>query len=193
LLAAFYDSPAYQPLLDRVDTVRIDFIAPESSPAALAPQALLMAGWLASRLGWTLFDGKPTATDTATLRFNFSIKDQDRSPNVREGSSGGAISLEFHRCEPAAGKPGRLVQVVLQSNSGKAASFKVSRSEDNLHLTTEARVGSDVQRGRVLPVRNRSAAQLLAREMEILCNDQIYQDTLFVAAGMLGRRKSTLG
>jgi len=41
-----------------------------------------------------------------------------------------------------------------------------------------------VQRGRVLPVRNRSTAQLLSREMEILCNDQIYQEALQFAANL---------
>jgi hypothetical protein len=38
-----------------------------------------------------------------------------------------------------------------------------------------------------LPVRNRSAAQLLSREMEILCNDQIYQEAIAVAATMIDR------
>jgi hypothetical protein len=33
----------------------------------------------------------------------------------------------------------------------------------------------------VLPARNRSAAQLLSREMEILCNDNIYQEALALA------------
>jgi hypothetical protein len=39
----------------------------------------------------------------------------------------------------------------------------------------------------VLPVRNRSAAQLLSREMEILCNDQIYQEAVVLAARMIAR------
>jgi hypothetical protein len=54
-------------------------------------------------------------------------------------------------------------------------------------VLTEAKLGSNVNRGRVLPVRNRSTAQLLSREMEILCNDQIYQDALKVAASLIER------
>jgi hypothetical protein len=42
----------------------------------------------------------------------------------------------------------------------------------------------------VLPVRNRSAAQLLSREMEILCNDQIYQEAVAMAARMIDRLTS---
>jgi hypothetical protein len=63
----------------------------------------------------------------------------------------------------------------------------VERSADLQRVLTEARLGSNVNRGRVLPVRNRSTAQLLSREMEILCNDQIYQDALKVAASLIER------
>jgi len=47
------------------------------------------------------------------------------------------------------------------------------------------KLGEHIQRGRVLPVRNRSTAQLLSREMEILCNDKIYQEALSVAAKLI--------
>jgi hypothetical protein len=52
---------------------------------------------------------------------------------------------------------------------------------------TEPRLGSNINRGRVLPVRNRSTAQLLSREMEILCNDQIYQEAVGIAAHIIDR------
>ena len=54
LLADYYDVPAYQPLLNGIDYVRVDYVGPELAPETVAPQALLIAGWLASRLGWTL-------------------------------------------------------------------------------------------------------------------------------------------
>ncbi len=205
LLAGFYDVETYQPLLDSIARVRIDYLAPEGlpksrqdacapSPAAIAPQALLIAGWLASRLCWKLESDQTTPANGDSLVFNFSSPDrgsspsnQDRGggPTVREGVSDRLIKLELNRVEHAEGKPGRLVQVEMQSTTAQAASFAVARSADNLHLTTEARVNEDVQRGRVVPVRNRSAAQLLGREMEILCNDQIYQDALTFASGLL--------
>jgi len=75
----------------------------------------------------------------------------------------------------------------LRARLGGAASFSVARSDDNLHLLAEARLGKDTQRGRVLPVRNRSTAQLLGREMEILCNDQMYQEAVAYVARMIAR------
>ncbi|MEP6636984.1 MAG: glucose-6-phosphate dehydrogenase assembly protein OpcA [Acidobacteriota bacterium] len=185
LLADFYDVPAYQSLLDNIDHVRIDYVGPERDSETVAPQALLIAGWLASRLGWELADEQPPQEKDEMTPFKFSRSERGSNPTVREGSAGRAITLELNRVERGERKPGRLVQVELLASGKTTASFTVTRSADNLHLLTEAKLGSDTQRGRVLPVRNRSAAQLLSREMEILCNDQIYQEAVAVAARMI--------
>jgi hypothetical protein len=88
-------------------------------------------------------------------------------------------------------KPGRLAQVELRSEREQAATFLVSRSADGLHLKTQARIGSNVQPGRLLPVRNRSTAQLLSREMEILCNDSVYEEAISLAARMIPANAAT--
>jgi glucose-6-phosphate dehydrogenase assembly protein OpcA len=195
LLADFYDVQHYQTRLAGIGSVQIDYVSPEHGDACVAPQAFLIAGWLASRLGWTLADEQPTQENNETAEFNFNTP--SRSPTVREGSgssktsedsASSVIKVNLNRVEQGERKPGRLVQVNLQcgeASSAKPVSFVVARSSDNLHVLAEARVGANIQRGRVLPVRNRSAAQLLSREMEILCNDQIYQEALAVVAKMV--------
>ena len=188
LLADFYDVAAYETWLDNIDHVRIDYVGPERDPESVAPQALLIAGWLASRLGWELADDRPIQGRNQTLSFNFMTETRGSSPTVREGS--GTINVELNRVKRGERKPGTLAQVELSSRAesgGEPASFVVARSADNLHLLTEAKLGASIQRGRVLPVRNRSAAQLLSREMEILCNDQIYQEAVAMAARMIDR------
>jgi glucose-6-phosphate dehydrogenase assembly protein OpcA len=171
MLADFYDVPAYQPWLDQINHARIDYVAPEHEPMTVAPQAFLVAGWLASRLGWNFLNERFEENQSAV-----SFKFAERKNRV--------ITLELNRVERGERKPGRLVKIELRSDSETPVSFSVSRSADNLHLVTEARLGTKVQRGRVLPVRNRSAAQLLTREMEILCNDRIYQEALEVASNL---------
>ena len=52
LIAQFFDSPSLQPYLDRLTAVDIEH------DAGSAAQALLLAGWLAARLGW-----RPEAKD----------------------------------------------------------------------------------------------------------------------------------
>ena len=172
LLADFYDVPAYQEWLDNINHVRIDYVGPERAPETIAPQALLIAGWLASRLQWELA-GELQAGKTSQTSFNCRSKD-DRN-----------IKLELQRVERGERKPGRLVKVELRSGGETEVSFTVARSADNRHLLSETRLGSETHRGRVLPVRNRTEAQLLSREMEILCNDQIYQEAVAVAAQMI--------
>ena len=184
LLAGFYDVPAYRPFLDGIHRVRIDYIAHEVRAAAVAPQALLIAGWLATRLGWSLSEDQPPAANDQISIFKLTSDPVSRG-RTEQSLPEHYIQLELNRVERAEGKAGRLVLVELQSNTSQPASFTVSRSADNLHLSTEARVNAEVQRGRVVPVRNRTAAQLLGREMEILCNDQIYQEALAMAAKMM--------
>ena len=200
LLADFYDVPAYRVWLDRIDFIGIDYVGPELAPETVAPQALLIAGWLASRLGWTLADERPTNEKAEAIAFEFrgssseGVVDRVRggSPTVRKGVADRSIRFELNRVERGERKPGRLVQVELRSpgaeGSKEPASFIVTRSADNLHVLSEAKLGPNTHRGRVLPVRNRSAAHLLSREMEILCNDQIYQEALALAAKMIASK-----
>jgi glucose-6-phosphate dehydrogenase assembly protein OpcA len=171
LLADFYDVTEYRAALEKTDNVRISYVPPQADAKAIAPQALLMAGWLASRLRWTILDEPATRAEGRTV---FEVGNQ----------RGQTITVELQRNNEAGIKPGRLARVELQSIADGSA-FKVERSPDLERVLTEANLGSDVQRGRVLPVRNRSTAQLLSREMEILCNDQIYQEALAVAATLI--------
>jgi hypothetical protein len=97
------------------------------------------------------------------------------------------LTLELNRVERGKHKPGRLVEVELSTSGSPPKSFSVKRSADNLHILAESNIGTDIQRGRVLPVRNRSLAQLLSREMEILSNDNLYQQAVAVAAVLIGR------
>jgi glucose-6-phosphate dehydrogenase assembly protein OpcA len=183
LLADFYDVPAYRTWLDSVDSVQIDYVPPGPDEMSVAPQALLFAGWLASRLGWSLAEERPLEERGQALSFKF--EDRGSSPTVMEGLRAREIQLRLNRAERGERKPGRLVQVELRSSLKAEGSFKVARSEDNLFIAAEAKLGPQTHRGRVLPVRNRSAAHLLSREMEILCNDQIYQEAIAMAAKMI--------
>ena len=94
LLADFYDVPAYQTWLENVDQVRIDYVGPERAPESVAPQALLIAGWLASRLEWELADEQRAQKDLETTSFDFSTGD------------GKSIKLELNRVERGERKPG---------------------------------------------------------------------------------------
>jgi glucose-6-phosphate dehydrogenase assembly protein OpcA len=168
LLANFYDVSEYRPALEDLERVTIEYVAPESDANGIAVQALLIAGWLASRLQWNL--SSDTSADNTHI---FLARRQD----------GGEITLELKRLERPAIKPGRLAKIELLAKR-EEASFVVKRADNGLHLETQATVEGRLCPGSTLPVRNRTTAQLLAREMEILVNDITYEAAVRVAASM---------
>lgn len=170
LLANFYDVHEYRAALAEQERVRIEYGAPEASSDGIATQALLIAGWLASRLDWQV-EGHTNETDQTVF---FARK-----------SDGSAVSLELKRVERPKMRPGRLARVELESTQHNA-SFVVQRAENGLHLETHAMIEGRPCPGRTLPVRNRSTAELLAREMEILAKDTTYEAAVRVA-GNLGK------
>ena len=79
LLADFYDVPEYRAALEEIDKVCITYVAPQTDETAIAPQALLMAGWLASRLQWAIKDKPGTQEGERTLfEFGTSAAEQLR-------------------------------------------------------------------------------------------------------------------
>jgi glucose-6-phosphate dehydrogenase assembly protein OpcA len=172
LLASFYDVRAYRPALDSLQSITVDYIAPGSTKA-LAPQAVLIAGWLASRLGW--------AVDPES----FAQHDQVLSIKLRKKDI--SVDLILQGIEQESTLPGRLSSVELKSNND-SAKFVVSRSATGIHLETHASVNDNTYPGQVMPVRNRSMAQLLGREMEILKNDDIYAAALAAAMKICERQ-----
>jgi hypothetical protein len=125
---------------------------------------------LASRLDWDLSTEQPQS-DHTSLQF-VVVKETRR------------IRLELNRVDRPDIRPGRLARAQLKTEGDKA-SFVVSRNENGLHLETQATIEGIAQPGRILPVRNRSTAQLLSREMEILSNDNVYMEAVKVAARLV--------
>jgi glucose-6-phosphate dehydrogenase assembly protein OpcA len=170
LLASFYDVPQYRIALDALSAIEVDYSAPESSDE-IAPQAMLIAGWLASRLGW-----QPVLESR-------EITDGGLQLDLNKDSA--QIRLKLNRVERIDLKPGRLVRVELRSDE-KPTAFVVRRNKNGLHLEAYANVRGQIQPGQLLPVRNRSTAQLVGREMEILINDAVYTEAVLMGVKLIG-------
>ena len=170
LLASFYDVAQYRPALEALTRIEVNYVAPENSTDVIAPQAILIAGWLASRLGWQPIVGSREITNDG-LRIDLTKQDRN-------------ISLELRKASRPDMRPGRLARVELKSES-ESAGLVVSRGESGLHIETYANVNGQIQPGQLLPVRNRSSAQLIGREMEILVNDKIYVEAIAMGMAMV--------
>jgi len=170
LLASFYDVPQYRPALEQLSEVQIDYVAAQSGREEIVSQALLMAGWLASRLKWEpILESRERNKEGLRIKLN---------------KKGRLIELKLSSVERSTMRSGRLARVEFKSDS-EGATLSVARSASGLHIESSANVRTQIQPGQLLPVRNRSTAQLLGREMEILTNDDIYAEALELAAAML--------
>lgn len=168
-LANFYDVGDYRAELDQITEVRIRFVAETAKASAVSSQALLIVGWLASRLEWRF--AAATELEPPSLAFHFEKNDR-------------LIKISLTEVKRPAMKSGRLCDIELEC-SALPATFMVSRSEDGSHLSTHTTIDDRSYPGRLVPVGNWSAAQLLSREMEILGNDKIYEEAIAVAAEMI--------
>jgi glucose-6-phosphate dehydrogenase assembly protein OpcA len=171
LLAGFYDVPQYRQSLDQLNAVVIEYGPPAADHVAIAPRALLLGGWLASRLGWKVIPGGTIRERAATV-FQFEI-------------NGRKVTITFAPAQSEAIEAGRLGRVTLTSDFADSATFEVKRSDDASRIETEVRLGEERKLQRVLSYENLSEAALVGIELEILGHDRVYEEAILAAGEMV--------
>ncbi len=175
LLASFWDVPDYKPLLNEIDRVTIEYDPPEISREDLAANALLIAGWLASRLSWTI-NADGFTQDTDTKRF------------ALRGGDGRAVKVEIRACADKKETDGLLACVTLANDQARAQ-FYVGLSADGKRLQTEANIGDERTVGRIVTYEARSEGKRLSRELSFLAHDTIYEAAVSTAAQLIASIK----
>jgi len=178
LLAGFWDVPDYYPLLSEIDRVAIEYRPPKDMPEEIAPKALLLAGWLASRLGWEV-TGK--------------VRDSEGVCECELRSGDRAIGLSFVQDKTAGLNEGMISSVAFAARNG-GANFSVAKRADGTKLQTEAQIGTERSVGRVLAYEMHSEAEQLGRELSFQSRDAIYEAAVQRAAQLvetIRNRKTT--
>ncbi|MBD0372129.1 MAG: glucose-6-phosphate dehydrogenase assembly protein OpcA [Pyrinomonadaceae bacterium] len=174
LLASFYDVREYRAALDNINRVRIEYVAPASVKEEIAPKALILAGWLASRLGWRVAD---------TQR---EEKDDEARRKVLMERDGRKIVVEFQSVERSQTMNGWIARIELSADAPSARLlFVVARSEDGRYLETRTTTNDEERASRLLVGGDKTEAELLGRELEILGHDRIYEEAVRSAALIL--------
>jgi glucose-6-phosphate dehydrogenase assembly protein OpcA len=169
LLAGFYDVREYRPLLDQLDHVVIEYAPPSIDTSAISPRALLLGGWLTSRLGLTL---------------QYAAKKSDESRSFACSSNDGRdITIEFAEAHREI-EPGHLALVTLHSAKDESLLFSVRRSADGNRIETSVTRGDEKSSERVLGYEGLSESELIGREIQILGHDRVYEQAV-LAAGEL--------
>ncbi len=171
LLANLYDVREYREALDNLSRVRVEYVAPEGQPDKIAPKALILAGWLISRLKWRVVpqtgDAETGEAETANRR------------TVRVSSGAREIVLEFESVErDRAEMHGWIARVELTADVPAQATFIVKRSPDGRFLETESVTGAGRSATRLLVGGDKTEGQLVQSELGILRHDLIYEEAV---------------
>ena len=170
LLAGFYDIGGYRPLLDKLKKVTIRYAPPAADSAVIPTRALLLAGWLASRLRWKVQPGSTKRTTEATS-LEFLVDDR-------------RFDLEFAHTRREI-ETGHLAMVTIECDSDQPVSFTVRRSADGNRIETSATLGEEQVVQRVLSYEGLSETELIGKELEILGHDRVYEQAVLAAGEMI--------
>jgi glucose-6-phosphate dehydrogenase assembly protein OpcA len=169
LIAGFWDVADYRPHLDALDHVLIEFDPPDAAPGEIAAQALLVAGWLASRLKW-----QPTG--------EFVREGNGARWAMRAGER--QLILELRAKDDRHGCDGLIAGLTIRSEAG-GAEFFAGVNEEWTKLETSAKIGDAHTVGRVVTYEAKSEGQRLSRELGMLSRDVIYEQTVASIAQLL--------
>ncbi|MGB7921837.1 MAG: glucose-6-phosphate dehydrogenase assembly protein OpcA [Pyrinomonadaceae bacterium] len=173
LIAGFWDVPDYRPHLDRIDHVEINYDPPDVAPGEIAPKALLVIGWLASRLGWQFeAAGARDGADESAARFTL------RAGDAR------TINVELRATQDKEESDGMMASLRFSVKDGESE-FNVAVSADGKKLQTEAMIEGQRAVGRVLSYEARTEGQRLGRELAFLTRDMIYEKAVAASAALI--------
>jgi glucose-6-phosphate dehydrogenase assembly protein OpcA len=166
LVMQFFDVPAWRPFLDKITGIRVGFAVDADGREIHPSQALLLIGWLASRLGWTAVESL-APSEAGGLLFAMKRPDGSEIP-VR-------VRPRFMRGLEAGDLSGLRIQAL---DRGKFAEFVVKRSEESAHATALVAVGGRGMAERIVPLGRPGVSELLGEELTIARSDVIYEDSL---------------
>jgi glucose-6-phosphate dehydrogenase assembly protein OpcA len=204
LIAQFFDVTEYRPYLDGVTSLEIEHAAAPLATQTRTEQgdvspnpacALLLAGWLKARLGWSLAANSTrsihdTASGTYLWQMEHAAARMVSSPRSRTGKLGTAqvASISIHPQVQSNMRPGSICLVRLTSSfEGKQATFTINREGDPDHVLTSVILSRETrpQRTVSLAATNKESV-LLHDELEITGHDHLFEETLQEVAELVG-------
>jgi glucose-6-phosphate dehydrogenase assembly protein OpcA len=172
LAAQFFDVPSWRPFLDGVTGIRVGFAVDMDGRDIHPSQALLLLGWLASRLGWQPVEALAPAEAGGVL---FRMKRADGVPIMVR------LRPRFERGLDTGDVSGVRIQAEFATVK---AEFVIKRGPDERHATATAIVGGSVRAERVVPLPALGIRELLGEELAIVGNDRVYEDALRALMGL---------
>ena len=202
LIIQFFDVLEYRPYLAGVDSIEIEHaVAPLAVPMRteqgdVSPnptRALLLAGWLKARLGWTMVSKEFLDTASGTYQW---IMERPANPRTtrsltptrsKSGKLGTTASVSIRPYVQTEMRPGSICLVRLISTmEDKQATFTISREDDLNNVLTSVELSDETRPARTVSLAAEyNEGELLRDELEILGHDYLFEQTLLEVAEML--------
>ena len=166
LIAQFFDVPTWRPFLSGITGIRVGFAVDMDGRDIHPSQALLLLGWMASRLGWRPVEAL-APSEAGGVLFKMA-----RSDNA-------AVMIRLRPRFERGLDTGDVSGVRIQAALGREhAEFVIKRAPDQRHATATAVVGGVVRAERVVPLPALGIRELLVEELAIAGNDHVYEAAL---------------
>jgi glucose-6-phosphate dehydrogenase assembly protein OpcA len=201
LVAQFFDVAEYRPYLAGVTSIEIEHAAvplampmrtEEGDVSPNPTRALLLAGWLKDRLGWTLPSDAHCYRDTASGTYQWQLERPTISYPSTRGKTGrlgsaqdGTISIRPKVQSEL--RPGSICLVRLTSSiENKQATFTISREENLDTVLTSVELSQETRPQRTVSLASvHNEGELLHDELEITGHDYPFEQTLQEVAELL--------
>lgn len=184
MVASFFDAQVMRPYLDHIGHVQIDYALPTGRGAHVnRTQALLLAGWLASRLGWEPADDVYHLTHSETSRV------PSAHLTLRFGKRPVTIDLNAVAFEST--NPGEIHSITLevagaQQGDPPAARFCVALNDDQESCAfTEVDLQGSIPTTRTIQLQPLDQSDVLDEELEVYSHDTVYEDALAMAGAFI--------
>ena len=166
LLVQFFDVPAWRQLLEDIEGVRVSFAVDADGREIHPSQALLLVGWLASRLGWRASD-RISPSEAGGHLFDLARADGSRipirlRPRFERGLSEGDVSgirIDARR-------------------DGRHTQFRIHRDGGRWCAAATVSVDDEIVSERIVPLPATDVVELLSEELTILASDRVFEDAL---------------
>ena len=166
LVAGFFDVDTWRPCLEAIVGVRIGFGVDADGRDIHPSQALLLVGWLASRLGWRSVDSL-APSEAGGLLFRMARGD------------GAPITVRIRPRFERGLEPGDTSGFRLQAKHGDDLyEFVLKRAPDPRHVTATVLVNGATRSLRIVPLPAPGIDELLREELSIVGSDHVFEDAL---------------
>jgi glucose-6-phosphate dehydrogenase assembly protein OpcA len=202
LTAQFFDAEELRPYASCIDRVHLSYTHDELTHGGLG-QALLLAGWLSSCLGWSprpraarrhgdtvhLEAERPAEAGSGTVSIDIRRQGTDQATgDRRQATEDHLLSPTADRLPPGSGTDGLVALRMTATLQGVPGVFAIERRPQSSEATTTTMVGGIQGAARTLSrvarLAPRSLAELLCEELEMWRRDRLYEAALAAAVAL---------